>query len=194
MVKNISRYRIEYTIEKECWSDWIFNRFNNIIVRKKTLVFLTYLSYIYTAVISTLLIHNNHINIDVNNVNGLVILTCFSTYVVLIAIIEGIAIYKIKSRRMFLHILVILISFLLYFNINIEYVYLLIVQIFLIIMLFLIPFFAKYKDQIDESKRVLAYRYMFSQLIVFYLSIFFIFKFSHIIYYMCILLPFYAVI
>ena len=161
---------------------------------KKTLVLLTYITYIYTAVISALLIHPNNVNVDISNINGLVVLVCFSSYVVYIAVIEGIAIYKIKSRRMILHFLVILISFLLYFNTRIGYIYLLTAQLFFILILFLVPFFAKYENRVDENKRVLAYRYMYSQLTVVYISMFSIIKFSYIILYMWIILVIYLII
>lgn len=161
----------------------ITNRFKKIH-EKKILVILMYVSYIYLSIVSTLLIHESNIINDENNTGGMILLIFFTMYVIWQAIVEAIGLYRTKSYRMIIYFFVILISYLIYFSPDIKYIYLLVLQVILVITLFLNPFFAVYENQTDENKRVLAYKYMYSQFIVFYFYIAIISKFQGLVLYL----------
>jgi hypothetical protein len=163
-------------------------------MKKNTLVLMTYISYIYIALFCYLLFQRNHIDIEVDNVNGMIVLISFSFYVVWTAFIEGFSLYKLKSKRLILHFLVVLMSYLFYFNSRLQNIFLLIFQVILIFTLIITPFFLRYDDQTDESRRIVVYKYLYSHFIVFFANAFIIIKYPNVVLSMISLLIFYIVI
>lgn len=160
-------------------------------MRKRPLVILIYMSYMFTTIVSNILINNN-INSDVNSFDGFIILISFSIYVIFLAIIEGIALFRVKSFRIILHFLVIVISNMQYYF-DLKYLNLLVIQLVLITILFISPFFAIYIDREDEDKRVIAFKYMYSQFMVIYFYIIVMVKFTNMVLYNWILIFIYLV-
>jgi hypothetical protein len=110
------------------------------------------------------------------------------------AFIEGFSLYKLKSKRLILHFLVLLMSYLFYFDSKLQNIFLLIIQITLIFILIITPFFLRYDDQINESRRMVLYKYLYSHFIVFFANVFIIIKYPNVVLSMISLLIFYIVI
>jgi hypothetical protein len=149
-----------------------------LLVNMKTrkILFLgTYIIYFLLTLINNLILSKEYVFAIDNIWHKSIQTTIFVFFSLLLLFLEGIAMHRLKSIRTLNHVLVLALTYVhLYLKVN--WIVITMLQLVLMLILFFSVLYTEYDDEIDEEKRIIAFNYMISNLIIVQLFFFSVVK------------------
>lgn len=142
---------------------------------RKILFIGTYINYFLLAFINNLIISKTY-EFLINNIwMKSIQTTIFIFFSLALLIVEAVTMHKLKSVRTIIHIVIIILAFV-HLYISINWMVITMIHLILMMMLLLGILATKYEDEVDVNKRVIAFNYTMSNLVVIQLCMFSVIK------------------